>query len=65
VRFPASGRSFNITTTAEGVETIDQFDWLRAEGCNEVQGFLFSPARPAAEVAQLLARFGDKASKAA
>src|ERR1700730_16636181 len=59
------GRSLNITTTAEGVETIDQFDWLRAEGCNEVQGFLFSAARPAAEVAQLLARFGDRASKAA
>jgi EAL domain-containing protein (putative c-di-GMP-specific phosphodiesterase class I) len=33
------GRSLNITTTAEGVETIDQLDWLRAEGCNEVQGF--------------------------
>jgi diguanylate cyclase (GGDEF)-like protein/PAS domain S-box-containing protein len=59
------GRSLNITTTAEGVETIDQFDWLRAEGCNEVQGFLFSAARPAAEVAQLLVRFGDRASKAA
>ncbi len=59
------GRSLNITTTAEGVETIDQFDWLRAEGCNEVQGFLFSAARPAAEVAQLLARFGDRASQAA
>jgi EAL domain-containing protein (putative c-di-GMP-specific phosphodiesterase class I) len=47
------------------VETIDQLDWLRAEGCNEVQGFLFSAARPAAEVAQLLARFGDRASQAA
>ena len=43
------GRSLNITTTAEGVETIDQLDWLRAEGCNEVQGFLFSAARPASE----------------
>ena len=38
------GRSLNITTTAEGVETMDQLDWLRAEGCNEVQGFLFSAA---------------------
>jgi EAL domain-containing protein (putative c-di-GMP-specific phosphodiesterase class I) len=59
------GRSLNITTTAEGVETIDQFDWLRAEGCNEVQGFLFSAARPAAQVAALLERFGEKASAAA
>jgi diguanylate cyclase (GGDEF)-like protein/PAS domain S-box-containing protein len=59
------GRSLNITTTAEGVETIDQLDWLRAEGCNEVQGFLFSAAKPATEVDALLSRFGTRASKAA
>ncbi|SDN17865.1 PAS domain S-box-containing protein/diguanylate cyclase (GGDEF) domain-containing protein [Afipia sp. GAS231] len=59
------GRSLNITTTAEGVETTDQLDWLRAEGCNEVQGFLFSAARPAAEIAALLAGFASSASKAA
>ena len=58
-------RSLNITTTAEGVETVDQLDWLRAEGCNEVQGFLFSAAKPAAEVEQLLFRFGARAVKAA
>jgi diguanylate cyclase (GGDEF)-like protein/PAS domain S-box-containing protein len=59
------GRSLNITTTAEGVETVDQLDWLRAEGCNEVQGFLFSAARPASEIEALLAGFGKRASKAA
>jgi diguanylate cyclase (GGDEF)-like protein/PAS domain S-box-containing protein len=59
------GRSLNITTTAEGVETEDQLDWLRAEGCNEVQGFLFSAARPAAEIAKLLAEFGERPSRAA
>ena len=59
------GRSLNITTTAEGVETTGQLDWLRAEGCNEVQGFLFSAARPAAEIAALLSGFGSRASKAA
>jgi diguanylate cyclase (GGDEF)-like protein/PAS domain S-box-containing protein len=59
------GRSLNITTTAEGVETVDQLDWLRAEGCNEVQGFLFSAARPAGEIGALLAGFGTRASKAA
>src|SRR5581483_10744464 len=31
------GRSLNIRTTAEGVETVDQLDWLRNEGCDEVQ----------------------------
>ncbi|QHO76032.1 GGDEF domain-containing protein [Bradyrhizobium sp. CCBAU 051011] len=59
------GRSLNITTTAEGVETTDQLDWLRAEGCNEVQGFLFSAARPAAELAALLSGFDKRGSKAA
>jgi diguanylate cyclase (GGDEF)-like protein len=59
------GRSLNITTTAEGVETMDQLDWLRAEGCNEVQGFLFSAAKPAAEVGRLLFKFGQRASQAA
>jgi diguanylate cyclase (GGDEF)-like protein/PAS domain S-box-containing protein len=59
------GRSLNITTTAEGVETVDQLDWLRAEGCNEVQGFLFSAARPAAEIEELLEKFGRRPSKAA
>src|ERR1700737_2407033 len=59
------GRSLNIPTTAEGVETIDQLDWLRAEGCNEVQGFLFSAAKPAAEIEQLLSKFGRRASQAA
>lgn len=59
------GRSLNISTTAEGVETVDQLDWLRAEGCTEVQGFLFSAARPASEVSALLGKFGDRASQAA
>ncbi|CAN5297641.1 EAL domain-containing protein [soil metagenome] len=59
------GRSLNISTTAEGVERMDQLDWLRAEGCTEVQGFLFSPARPASEIDALLGKFGNKASQAA
>nr|WP_283805534.1 EAL domain-containing protein [Bradyrhizobium tropiciagri] len=54
------GRSLNVTTTAEGVETVEQLDWLRAEGCNEVQGFLFSGAKPAADVEQLLLRFSAR-----
>jgi diguanylate cyclase (GGDEF)-like protein/PAS domain S-box-containing protein len=59
------GRSLNIITTAEGVETVDQLDQLRAEGCNEAQGFLFSPALPAGEIEQLICRFGERASQAA
>ncbi len=39
------GRSLNITTTAEGVETVDQLDWLRAEGC-ATRCRAFCSARP-------------------
>jgi diguanylate cyclase (GGDEF)-like protein len=46
--------SLGMVTTAEGVETNEQLDRVRAEGCTEVQGFLFSAARPAAEVSVLI-----------
>ncbi len=38
------GRSLDMQVTAEGVETLEQLDHVRASGCNEVQGFLL--ARP-------------------
>jgi diguanylate cyclase (GGDEF)-like protein len=43
-----------ITTTAEGVETVQQRDLLRELGCTEMQGYLFSPAKPAADIRPLL-----------
>ena len=49
-------RSLNMLTTAEGVETEEQLAWLRAEGCDEVQGYLFSQPRPASEVPGVLSR---------
>jgi EAL domain-containing protein (putative c-di-GMP-specific phosphodiesterase class I) len=51
----AMGSGLGIATTAEGVETAEQFKQLKLEGCSEVQGYLFSPPRPAAEVKGLLA----------
>ena len=45
----------NMTTTAEGVETAQQRELLRLLGCTEMQGYLFSPARPATDIARLLA----------
>jgi EAL domain-containing protein (putative c-di-GMP-specific phosphodiesterase class I) len=48
------GQSLNIVTTAEGVETRNQIDILKEEGCTDVQGYFFSPPRPAAEVGDLL-----------
>jgi diguanylate cyclase (GGDEF)-like protein/PAS domain S-box-containing protein len=45
----------NMTTTAEGVETRQQQQLLRMLGCSEMQGYLFSPAKPAAEIKQFFA----------
>lgn len=49
------GYSLGIKTVAEGVETMAQAEYLRAGGCHFGQGFLFSPAVPASEVAGLFA----------
>jgi EAL domain-containing protein (putative c-di-GMP-specific phosphodiesterase class I) len=43
----------NMTTTAEGVETAEQKEMLRRLGCTEMQGYLFSAAKPSAEVKRL------------
>ncbi len=43
----------HMTATAEGVETKQQMELLRTLGCTEMQGYLFSQAKPAAEIRQL------------
>ena len=48
------GRSLGMRTCAEGVETAEQLALLKAEGCDEVQGYYLSRPLPAAELAQLL-----------
>ncbi|MEL6964333.1 MAG: EAL domain-containing protein, partial [Pseudomonadota bacterium] len=42
----ALGRSLNISTTAEGVETAPQFAYLKGEVCDEVQGYYFDKPLP-------------------
>ncbi len=49
------GASLDMETVAEGVESRDELDCLRAFGCTEAQGFFISPPRPAGEVALMLA----------
>ena len=44
-----------MTATAEGVETEEQQRLLRALGCSEMQGYLFSAAKPADKVLELFA----------
>jgi len=51
----ALARRLEATVIAEGVETPEQLDMLRSWGSHECQGFLFSPAVPAAD---FLAKFG-------
>jgi EAL domain-containing protein (putative c-di-GMP-specific phosphodiesterase class I) len=48
------GRSLGLKTTAEGVETDDQLRFLAQEGCDEAQGYYYSPAVPVAKLMQLL-----------
>ena len=48
------GKGLGVTITAEGVETEAELSCLRAEGCHEAQGFLFSRARPHDEIVALL-----------
>jgi EAL domain-containing protein (putative c-di-GMP-specific phosphodiesterase class I) len=48
------GSGLGVTITAEGVETEAELSWLRTEGCQEAQGFLFSQARPNADVVGML-----------
>jgi EAL domain-containing protein (putative c-di-GMP-specific phosphodiesterase class I) len=40
------GRNLGLEVVAEGVETTAQADFLRSEGCHELQGFLFSKPLP-------------------
>jgi diguanylate cyclase (GGDEF)-like protein len=46
-------KGLSIISTAEGVETQDQLEKLQAVGCTEMQGYLFSHARPAEEIVRL------------
>lgn len=40
----ALAKQINASIVAEGVETVEQLDWLNDRGCDQVQGFLFSRA---------------------
>ncbi len=57
-----------LDTLVEGVETEEQLDWLKDEGCTEVQGHLFSVPRPAKNVPEVIGSVAGRvvqASKAA
>lgn len=48
------GKNLSLTVVAQGVETGEQAEFLRAHACDELQGFYFSRPLPPEEFAQLL-----------
>jgi EAL domain-containing protein (putative c-di-GMP-specific phosphodiesterase class I) len=50
------GHSLQMTIIAEGVETLEQLNMLRDEGCTEVQGYYFSRPRPVRDLPVLIAQ---------
>jgi EAL domain-containing protein (putative c-di-GMP-specific phosphodiesterase class I) len=59
----ALATGMGMTATAEGVETQEQRDKIAAEGCTEMQGFLFSRPLPILEIERLFLT-GHKSPKA-
>jgi diguanylate cyclase (GGDEF)-like protein len=57
--------SLNMMATAEGVETAQQLDQIRALGCAEMQGYLFSPPRPLDTLVELIEPQRQRLAKSA
>ncbi len=49
-------RALKMAVTAEGVETEEQAQMVRAAGCDQIQGWLYFKAMPASEIPQYLDR---------
>jgi predicted signal transduction protein with EAL and GGDEF domain len=56
------GKSLDLAIVAEGVETIEQLEYLRKEGCTQMQGFLFAKPAPADEARKLFGTTRDAAA---
>ena len=50
----AMAHSLRLEVVAEGVETKEQYDFLRRLGCDQIQGFYFSKPIPSNEIVKLL-----------
>lgn len=61
----AVARSLNMDVTAEGVETEDQADLVRAAGCDQIQGWLYYRAMSAVDLGKQLQREARKLRRAA
>jgi diguanylate cyclase (GGDEF)-like protein len=54
----AMGNSLRLTVVAEGVETREQLDFLRAQGCSVIQGFYLSRPLPTGEMTRVFEEGG-------
>jgi EAL domain-containing protein (putative c-di-GMP-specific phosphodiesterase class I) len=52
----AMGAALGVRVVAEGVETLEQAAFLRAGGCNALQGYLYAPPLTPTELEHLLFR---------
>ena len=57
-------KGLGMATTAEGIETREQFETVSAEGCTDIQGFLISRPRPRGEIEGLFEEFGGNSKSA-
>lgn len=57
----ALGGGLGLRTTAEGVETVEQLEIVRAQGCSEAQGFFFSEPLPLHDAIECLAACEERA----
>ena len=57
------GRKLNMQVIAEGVETVEQADFLRRSHCDEMQGFHLSRPLPPDELATFLRRWADRSEE--
>lgn len=48
------GKSLGLEVVAEGVETVEQLIFLKDLGCDEMQGYYFSPPLPSADFSRIL-----------
>ncbi len=55
----AMARNLKMEVIAEGVETKEQLEFLRVEGCNHAQGYYFSKPLPAEELEKLIDKHKD------
>lgn len=56
----AMAHSLKLTVTAEGVETLEQLEFLRSLQCDEMQGYFVSPPVPADDLMQVIRQTYDR-----